>query len=328
MSRGDYLLVSVTSPADVNICRLLGAYKRVEDHLGRPAYVQLHDGPGSALTVLLYATTGNWSLGAIPKGYSSGPSFTFINTSKSTAVPTSGWQYDDAAGGAYLPAPGLTMTLLTDPSTVLCSDVTIRLGPGPDNLGTFSPIPGSFRFGRQTFCNEARSKWLAVDARGCWFADWGDRSHVVGVASGSAPAMCPADPGAKVNADRGDKNWRYADKKEKKWQESSDIIVTCASHAGDNTASGLATAPEQNSQNQDHRNIDDLVGFIEGSTEGSESNASKKRKRKKNAFKPLTENNNNPYVTKNGSNEQNKDSKLQALGAVGGVVNDKKVKEF
>ena len=82
--------------------------------------------------------------------------------------------------------------------------------------------------------------------------------------------MCPADPGAKVNADRGDKNWRYADKKEKKSQESSDIIVTCVSHAGDNTASGLATAPEQNSQNQDPRNIDDLVRFIEGSTEGSD----------------------------------------------------------
>ena len=100
------------------------------------------------------------------------------------------------------------------------------------------------------------------------------------------------------------------------------------SHAGDNTASGLATAPEQNSQNQDHRNIDDLVGFIEGSTEGSESKASKKRKRKENAFKPLTENNNNPYVSKNGSNEQDEDSKLQALGAVGGVVHKKKVKEF
>ena len=95
------------------LCRILGAYIRIEDFNG-----------------------GGWLVGP-----DLGDPTAFLrNISKSAAVPTSGWQYWQYSygGGCWWPAPAdLTATLLPDLSTILCANVTVSA-----YLLSFSPQPG------------------------------------------------------------------------------------------------------------------------------------------------------------------------------------------
>ena len=243
MSTDKYLLLSSTHPSasHPSVGFKLGAYIRIEDFNGRPAYQQLHLQEETQLFLYYRQATGRWLVGPDLGG----SKFYLRNTTKSVTVPTSGWQYSD--GGSFRPAPDLTATLLLDLSSVLCANVTVSA-----SLGTFSfsPLPGVFSCGRQVFHTTMGWGWVldwVLDWVLGWVLGWvlavsGGRWGVYDgegearFCSGSAPGMCPADPRAKINIEDGTRNWMYMNR-EGKWEESSDIIITCSTHPHSNDSS-------------------------------------------------------------------------------------------
>ena len=245
MSTDKYLLLSSTHPSasHPSVGFKLGAYIRIEDFNGRPAYQQLHLQEETQLFLYYRQATGRWLVGPDLGGRKA-----FLrNTTKSVTVPTSGWQYSDGGGG-WSPAPDLTATLLLDLSSVLCANVTVSA-----SLGTFSfsPLPGVFSYGRQVFHTTTGGGWVLDWVLG-WVLGWGwgwgwvllvsggrwgvyDGEGGLRLCSGSAPGMCPADPRAKIDVD-GTRNWMYVNR-EGEWEESSDIIITCSTHPHSNDSS-------------------------------------------------------------------------------------------
>ena len=164
-TNSNYLLLEVRSPRceiSSTVCSYFGVYIRIEDCNGLPAYKQLHaderddDDPG----FLFYCrNTSSWIVSS-DHGGTSGALYCPANYSKSSAVPTSGWQYND--DGVWRPVPGLDVTFPTDLSiySSLCyisikatGEAARRLSP--DSLGIFAPVPGEFRYGPAASCSEA-----------------------------------------------------------------------------------------------------------------------------------------------------------------------------
>ena len=212
------------------------------------------------------------------------------NTSKSSSVPTSGWQYFKAEvyGVSWQPAIGFTVSFLNDLSSGLCSDITIKAtgeaasasgvisvaqNTGWGELaGTFSPMPGKFSNGRQMFENNITGEILAVgDVSDCWTVVSPCSEGVM--AKGSAAGMCPA---IEIPTS---KNWSYCDLEGEKRIEftgSSNLIVACARHSVIDSSS--STSGESVS------NIDDIMKYIEGEPSSKPNTKSKKkRKSKKNS---------------------------------------------
>ena len=271
------------------MCASLGAYIRIEDRNGRPAYKQLHEKESEQR--VLYYKSGTWLvMGKLGKS-NNFPCPLLKNTSKSTSVPTSGWQYfraENEKGVSWHPATGFTVSFLNDLSSGLCSDITIKAtgeaastsdvisvvqNTGWGELaGTFSPLPGKFSNGRQMFENNITGEILAVgDVSDCWTVV-SLRSEGV-MAKGSSAGMCPA---IEIPTS---KNWSYCDLEGDKRIEftgSSNLIVACARHSFSDTSS--STSAESVS------NIDDIMKYIEGEPSPKPNTKSKKkRKSKKNS---------------------------------------------
>merc|ERR1712079_257734 len=174
----------------------------------------------------------------------------------------------------------VTMTRITDLSTVLCSAITItargeaaRLRP--DCLGTFSLLPGAFIIGRPVFKNHITGKLLGFTFNGFWAVEGDGKGDVIDdytdlrSGSGSNSGICPADTLAN------EEKWNYRDSLGV-LQESSEIIVTCATH------SVTSSAPEEpTSSALEEPNIDDVMKFIEGEPPSKPATKSKKKKKSK-----------------------------------------------
>jgi len=312
------------------VCSYFGIYIQIEDCNGLPAYKQLHaderddDDPGFLFYCLKSST---WIVSPVHGGPDGDGALRCAeNYPKSSAVPTSGWQYND--DGVWRPIPGLDVTFPTDLSiySTLCYISIKATGEAArrssDGLGIFAPVPGEFRYGRQLFRNTTTDQKLMVNGAGFWVVGsedgrcqdvtCGRRCALAWLASGSAPSMCPADPRAKVSDLHGTRNWRYATGEG--LQESSAIKVTCAQNIRE-----FMEQPD----------VDDLVKYIEGSEESQVNKKKKKHKKKKkiNASASKKENespeNDATCVKEKESIMQGDDiDGLEALGAVDGAARE------
>ena len=261
----DYVLISCASPEIKEIAFLFGLYERSGVHNGRPAYKQLQSEcqGNQTFNLSLYCCNDGWAVGPTLGG---SPGFLF-NFSKSRAVPTSGWL--NGIGCGIKSTITITATPISDLSTILCSTITITAKGAAarlrqECLGTYSHTPGKFNVGRQIFRNNTTDKILSFNGGGFWNSS-SDRIYL---RSGSRCnlGMCPAD--TKAN---NEENWNYKDS-EGIMQESSDIIITCATHSASITSSA---------QEIHLPNIDDVMKYIEGEPSHKPKTKSKKKKKSK-----------------------------------------------
>ena len=145
-----------------------------------------------------------------------------------------------------------------------CSSITISAKGRAakrcrDYMGTFTPVPGKYSFGRQVF-RSSSGKYLLVNAD--FHYSWTvsdsrqqpDEGSIkvpgdVMMFSGCAPGICPADPRARYNRQFNTENWTYDDCDNFVESEAEDITVSCDTHFP-------SALPD----------IDDLVSYIEGKT--------------------------------------------------------------
>ena len=203
----------------------------------------------------------------------------------------------------------MTATPFKEVSEHICSSINISAkGQAaklwPDSLGTFTPVPGGYSYGRQVFSN-ASGRYLRVVESLVGGVLWFLHSVPVdeqSILSRFAPGICPADPRAKYNG-----NWFYNDKHDR-FVESEDITITCSTHTHPPAPTAAA-------------DIDDLVRFIEGE---EESTSKSKRKTKKRPRRKKSRSQMDPPVVHGEESgvEAETVTGLDALGAVGGAVSE------
>ena len=255
------------------MCAHLGAYGRIEDRNGRPAYKQLHLDECEQRT-LYFHPSGDWLV--VLTSVLGVSTAVLRNTSKSKSVPISGWQHlTSKVDGVWCPVTGLTVSLLNDLSSVLCSDITIRAASeaarvAGDRLlvGTYSPLPGTFSVGRQMFENNITGEVLGVGHHDCWTVISLRKGFME---RGSTLGMCPAMRIPTKN------NWSYLEgRKRVEIEGSSDLIVSCARHSVNNTSSASAEIVP---------NIDEIMKYIEGEPSTKPTTKSKKKKKSQKSSK-------------------------------------------
>lgn len=125
---------------------------------------------------------------------------------------------------------------MEDISSLLCSAVTItaegeaaRLHP--ECVGTYTPS-GHYSSGRPVLSTPRTGQHLYVpDCSLCWCVQ-GDIRKVpgLGLQSGCAPSLCPADPRAGSSHWRGEtrRSWGMAGSGD--WRDCPGVLVTCNTH--------------------------------------------------------------------------------------------------